>query len=197
MATKRGSEYATIDVVAVCVQSYDEDADEICIDTANKITTTMGVETNEKKALVIKNVLISQKPQQTTVTGNTIVLTDNVFNAELVQILQGGEIKKDELGNYKGYTPPVAGARYDPKLFKLITYSAIYSASANIIGYERCEYPNCQGVPVSFSSEDDVFRAVDYTINSSPDHGEPPYDLETVPDLPEGVKQVLATRGTV
>ena len=36
----------------------------------------------------------------------------------------------------------------------------------------------------AFSSEDDVFRASDYTINSTPDTGEAPYVIDFVPYLP-------------
>lgn len=194
MAVKRGSEFATIDVVAVCLKSYDENADEICIDTANKVSTTVATETSERVALIIKGVVIAQKPQVTTVTGNTLVLTDNVFNAQEVELLQGGTVKYDEGGNVIGYTPPVSGQKYNPKLFQLITYSAIYNAAAVCVGYERMTFPNCQGQPISFNIEDGAFRATDYTINSAPAHGEPPYDMDIIAELPPEIQAILDSR---
>jgi hypothetical protein len=35
------------------------------------------------------------------------------------------------------------------------------------------------------SSEDDVFRAPEYTINSAPANGEAPYDIDIVSELPK------------
>lgn len=183
---KRGTEIPTIDVAMVTIQTYEESADELVITTANKIGVTVATETQDKIPLIVKGVLIAQKPQETTITGHTIVLTDNVFIPELVQILQGGTIKYDELEPTKviGYTPPVVGSTEKGKLFKLNAYSAIYNAAGVVTGYEKITYPNCQGVPVAFNSEDGVFRASDYTINSAPARGEAPYDMDIVTALP-------------
>ena len=63
-------------------------------------------------------------------------------------------------------------------------YTAQYDASGQIVKYEKITYPNCQGVPLAFGSEDGVFRAPEYTINSAPRNGEPPYQLTYVKQLP-------------
>lgn len=185
MATRKGTEIPTIDVVLVTI-SVDGDDNELALDTANKIGVTIATDTQEKVTLIVKGRLISQKPEVVTVTGNTIVLTDNVFNPELVTILQGGTIKYDELETTKviGYTPPVVGSKDKGKVFVLRAYSAIYNAAGVLTGYERITYPNCQGVPVSLNSEDGVFRAPEYTINSAPANGEAPYDIDIVESLP-------------
>jgi hypothetical protein len=180
---KRGTEVATIDVVLVTVQTNDADT-EIALDTANSIQVTVNSNTEDAVTLIIKGKLKAQKPSTTTVTGNNIVLTDNVFNPELVQILQGGVIEYDDDGAFKKYTPPVAGEDVDVTPFTLNAYSAIYGADALIKGYEKITYPNCQGEPVSLSSDDGSFRAPEYTINSAPDVGQPPYVLEIVSELP-------------
>lgn len=181
----RGTEIPTIDVVLVTITTSDDE--ELALDTANKIGVTIATETTEKVALIVKGKLIAQKPATTTVTGNTIVLTDNVFNPELVTILQGGTIKYDTEDETKvvGYTPPVVGSDDKGQIFKLQAYSAIYNAAGVITGYERITYPNCQGVPVSMNSEDGVFRVSEYTINSAPANGEAPYDIDIIESLPE------------
>jgi len=183
MAVKKGTEIATIDVALVSVQSYEDGADEIILDTANHIQVEVQTETEDRVALIVKGRLIAQKPEVVTVTGNQITLTDNVFNEELVLMLQGGTIKRDESGAFKGYTPPVVGATGDNakgKLFKLKAYSAIYNAAGVLTGYERISYPNCQGQPLAFESEDGTFRASDYVINSAPNDGEAPYDMDII-----------------
>lgn len=186
----KGNEVATIDVVLVTAQAYENDAEELILDTSNHIQVTIATETEDRVALIVKGKLIAQKPPQTTVTGNTIVLTDNVFNDKLVKLLQGGTIKYDEDGNFAGYVPPIVGSNDKGKIFKLRAYSAIYNAAGVLVGYERITYPNCQGTPVAFSSEDGTFRTSDYTINSAPANGEAPYELDIVKSIP-GVMEML------
>lgn len=184
----KGSEIATIDVVLVTVKPETEDgtADELVLDTSNQVQTTISTETTEKVTLIVKGRLIAQKPEEVTVTGNTIVLTDNVFNPELVKILQGGTIEYELDGTtFKKYTPPVSGDKTEKVPFTLKAYSAIYGADALIHGYECISYPHCQGVPIAFGSQDGVFRVQEYTINSAPSTGEAPYIIERVEELPK------------
>lgn len=177
----KGNEVATIDVVLVSIQTYGSEADEIILDTANQIGVTVATETQDRVALIVKGRLIAQKPAVTTITGNTITLTDNVFNDKVVKILQGGTIKYAEDGTtFAGYTPPVVGSTDKGELFKLKAYSAIYNAAGVLTGYEKITYPNCQGVPVAFGAQDGTFRASDYTINSAPAEGEAPYEMEII-----------------
>lgn len=182
---KRGTEIATIDVALVSIEhSTGSGTEEIILDTANQIQVTVASETEDKIPLIVKGRLIAQKPAQTTITGNTIVLTDNVFNPDVVKILQGGTITNDSEGNFKKYVPPVVGSTDKGEVFKLHAYSAIYDAAGLIQGYERISYPNCSGTPVALNSQDGTFRAPEYTINSAPNNGEAPYELEIVDALP-------------
>lgn len=177
------AEIATIDVCLVTIETSDG---EFGFDTANSIAVTPQVEEEDAIKLVVKGILRAQKPKTSTLTGNEITLTDNVFNPELVLVLQGGTIKYDpsETTKIVGYTPPVAGSPDKGKIFKLNAYSAQYDASGQIVQYEKITYPNCQGVPVAFSSEDGAFRAPEYTINSAPKTGEAPYEINYVSVLP-------------
>lgn len=197
MATKKGHEIPTIDVVLVTMQATGS-PDEIALDTASKIEVNPQTESEDAIKLIVKGRLIAQKPTVTTITGNTITLTDNVLNAEMVKIMQGGTIKYWSSGEHtaetdtdagfgiSSYTPPVAGSADKGTPFTLNAYSAIYDAAGIITGYERISYPNCQGVPVAFSSEDGVFRAPEYTINSAPKENEAPYKISFLDpdDLP-------------
>jgi hypothetical protein len=191
MATKKGHEIPTIDVALVTIKPEGSET-EIILDTANQISISVQSETEDAIKLVVKGRLISQKPSTTTVTGNTITLTDNVFNPELVTILQGGTVKywtdegmttegdEDKGFGVASYAPPVAGSDDKGTPCELKAYSSIYDAAGIITGYECITYPNCQGVPVGFSSEDGAFRAPEYTINSAPKTGEPPYKISYI-----------------
>ena len=186
MGVVKGTEIPTIDVALVTLQTYEVGADELILDTANQIQVEVQTETTDKIPLIVKGRLIAQKPQETTVTGNNITLTDNVFNPEMVKILQGGTIKYDTVDTTKviGYTPPVVGSSDKGQLFRLCAYSAIYNAAGVITGYEKITYPNCKGNPVAFGAEDGTFRAPEYVITSAPANGEAPYDIDIVSSLP-------------
>lgn len=187
MATvKRARAIPTIDVNLVTVKVANEE-DELALDTATKIAVEPQIETTEAIKLIVKNALRAQKPEQATITGNKITLTDNVFTPELVLILQGGTLTTDPAGGagkITKYEPPVAGSTDKGKVFTLCAYSAQYDASGQIVNYEKITYPNCQGIPVAMGSEDDVFRVSEYTINSAPKKGEAPYTIEYVDALP-------------
>ena len=194
---KKGAEVATIDVVLVTLKTMGTNAQEIGLTTANQVGVAPATETSDAVKNIVKGVLIAQKPASTIVTGNTITLTDNVFNPDMVKILQGGTIyywadathttkttTKTAYG-IAGYKPPVIGSKEKGEIFELCTYSAIYNAAGIITGYEKCVYPNCQGQPVALNVDDDTFRAPQYTIDSAPDTGEAPYEIEYVSTLPE------------
>ena len=181
------TEKATIDVARVTVnvpQVGDTPAVELVMNTASKVAVTANIETQDAIKLIVKGVLKAQKPTQNVITGNTIVLSDNLFIPELVKVLQGGTIEYDEQNNVTKYTPPLVGSEYARQPFTLNLYSAVYNAAAQITGYEKTSYPNCQGTPIAMNSEDNVFRAPEYTINSYPDVGQAPYTIEYVKELP-------------
>jgi len=181
---KAKAEIATIDCSLVTIETEDG---EFGFDTASSIAVEPQIEEEEAVKLVVKGVLRAQKPKTSTLTGNEITLKDNVFNPELVLTLQGGTIVYDTQDPTKivGYTPPVAGSTDKGEIFKLNAYSAQYDAAGTIVQYEKITYPNCQGKPVAFGSEDGAFRAPEYTISSAPKTGEAPYAITYVPELPE------------
>lgn len=187
------TEIPTIDVVMVVVETATK---SYALDTASQIGVEPQIEEEDAVKLVIKGKLKAQKPAVSTITGNKITLTDNVFAPELVKILQGGTIKywtsaekttegiEETNFGVSSYTPPTVGSGEKGEVFKLHAYSAQYDASGQIVQYEQITYPNCQGVPVAFGSEDGAFRAPEYTINSAPKKNEAPYEIHYVQTLP-------------
>ncbi len=186
MATTTYKSRAEIPTIDVSLVTIEIDGDEFGFDTANSISVEPQVEEEDAVRLVVKGILRAQKPGTSTLTGNQITLTDNVFNPELVVALQGGTITYDEVETTKvtGYKPPVAGSAAYTESFTLNAYSAQYNAAGQIVNYEKISYPNCVGTPVAFSSEDGTFRAPEYTINSAPDTGQAPYEITYVDTLP-------------
>lgn len=174
----------TIDVSLVVIRVGSKtDGTEYAVDTASQIAVEVQTETTDAIKLVKSGKLLAQKPQTTTITGNQITLTDNVFSPTLAKILQGGEIAG--AGNNLVYTPPAAGSSEKGSVFVLDVYSAQYDASGQIVRYEKISYPNCQGTPFGVGAQDDTFRVPEYTINSAPKTGEPPYEISYVAALPD------------
>lgn len=194
---RKGHEISTIDVAMVTITVRGTSPTELALTTSNKVAVEPATETTDAVKNIVKGVLLAQKPEQITLTGNKITLTDNVFNPELAKILQGGTVlywgnagktitSETDLGyGLAGYTPPVVGSTAKGDKFELNLYSAIYNAAGTITGYEKCTYPNCKGQPIGLGSEDNVFRAPEYTITSAPDNGEAPYTITYVDSLPE------------
>lgn len=194
MAMKKGHEIPTIDIALFTVTVAD--GPEIALNTASKLGVEPQTETQDAVKLIVKGRLIAQKPEQTTLTGNKLTLTDNVFIPELVKILQGGTIKywadaerkaegADDAGfGVSRYIPPLVGSEDTGSIFVGKAYSAIYDASGKCTGYECITYPNCKGTPVALASEDGAFRAPEYTINSAPSEGQAPYEISYVTELP-------------
>lgn len=183
---KSKNEIPTIDCEMVTIQVSGE-TDEIGFTTSNSIAVEPQTETQDAVKLIIKGKLKAQKPENVTITGHQITLTDNVFNPELVKILQGGTIvygTGNDANKVVSYTPPVVGSDDKGSTFTLNAYSAQYNAAGEIVNYEKISYPSCKGVPVAFGAVDGEFRAPEYTINSMPDNGVAPYNITYVESLP-------------
>lgn len=186
MATTTYKSRAEIPTIDVSMVTIEIDGDEFGFDTASAISVEPQMEEQDPVRLVVKGKLRAQKPGTSTLTGNQITLTDNVFNPELVVALQGGTILYDEVETtkVKGYKPPTAGSAPYTETFTLNAYSAQYNAAGQIVNYEKISYPNCTGTPVAFSAEDGTFRAPEYVINSAPDTEQSPYEITYVDALP-------------
>lgn len=180
---KSRAEIPTIDCALVTITTAD--GDEFGFDTSNQISVEPQTEEQAAVRLVVKGILRAQKRKNLTIVGNTITLTDNVFNPDLVLAIQGGTCTFDAQGNLTSYTPPAVDSPETLEPFTLNAYSAQYDTSGDIINYEKISYPNCKGDPIAFSSEDDTFRAPEYTIESAPAKGQPPYTITYVDELPE------------
>lgn len=180
---KKAVGVATIDVELVVIRTGDDSTGvEYALDTANRVQVEPQTNTTDAIQLIKLGRLIAQKLGRTTLTGHQITLTDNVFSPEIVKVLQGGTFSGK--GVSMTYEPPQAGSQAQGEVFELDCYSAEYDASGQIVKYEKITYPNCQGTPVSFTTEDDTFRAPEYVINSAPANGQSPYKISYVEELP-------------
>lgn len=199
----KGNEMAFIDCSMIVVTTEGDSPKSVGITSGTQLGVEPQLETTDAVRLIIKGVLKAQKPEKQTITGHTLTLTDNLTILELIEILQGGTVTRDEQGKITGYTPPVVGEEYKPQKFTLDAYSAQLDEGGNVLAYEKISYPGCSGQPVGLGSEDNVFRVNEYTINSAPGKGQAPYTITLVDELPTlddaptlGTLQVVSAEGT-
>ena len=193
----RTTEISTIDTALLEFSTDPDFADGIYMDTAVQLEVETQLYTVDAIKNVIKGVVRAQKHAKRTVTGNQLTITDNVFSPELVLLLQGGEIEYSLADPTKivRYTPPVVGSNERGVVFHTRAWSAVYDEAGLLVQYERITYPNCQGSPISLSSQDDVFRVQNYTIDSAPTRGQAPYVIEYLDEVPPHVAHALLPIG--
>lgn len=183
---RRPDEVATIDACLVVMTPEDGSRDAIGITSNTEVATEVQIETTEANKLMIKSALKAQKPEQKTITGVKITLTDNMTVLEMAQAVQGGEIVKDSSGKILRYTPPVSSSIADDRTkYTLDIYTACMDSSGDTLSYEKTTYKHCTGEPVSYNAKDDEWRTAEYVLNSMPKKNEPPYAIEYVDALPE------------
>ena len=182
---KKVTEKATIDVSMITIETIETTPKFYGWRTATKVGIEADIDEQEAIKLIVKGILKAQKPGKKTLTGHTITLTDALLVMEMLPLLNGGELVYDEQDTTKiiGYRPPVVGEEIVKTKFKLTTYSAIMEGSS-IVGYEKVEYPSCEGQPVGLNGEDDVFRVSEMEIVSAPGSGEAAYTYDIVNALP-------------
>lgn len=195
---KSKAEIPTIDCELVTIEvTRSNTTYEFGFTTAKSIGVEPQLEETDAVKLMIKGKLKAQKPKSSVLTGNEITLKDNVFNPELVEVLQGGTVTYDQAtGVVTGYTPPTAGSGTGGETFRLNAYSAQYNAAGQIVNYEKISYPNCTGSPVAFGAEDGTFRAPEYKIISAPSADEAPYTISYVDALPTLVDPSAVSSGS-
>lgn len=183
---RRPDEVATIDACLVVLTPEDGSREAIGVTSNTEVATEVQIETTEANKLMIKGALKSQKPEQKTITGVKITLTDNMTVLEMAEAVQGGEIVRDSNGKIIRYTPPISSDIANNKTkYTVDVFSACMDSAGDTISYEKTTYMHCTGEPISYNAKDDEWRSAQYVLNSMPKKNEPPYSIEYVDELPE------------
>lgn len=173
--TKVLNQYAVSDVSLVVMETSSE---TLPFTTASEVETEEVTEEGDEQSLIIKNKVIANRAAVNTVLGTDITLTDNVFCAEVLQLLQGGTISGNK------YTAPIIGEIPAKTKFTLSLYSAIVSTDGDTGDFICVKYPSCNGNSVPLSFKDGEYTAPEYTINSRPGQGQATYTAEKISSLP-------------
>lgn len=164
----------------------DKDGKQYSFTTATKANAKLDIEEGKKTELIIKGALKAMKKFPSVIKGVSVEFQDNMFLPEVVALLQGGIVEIDsDSGEFKSYTPPVAGVTPDLESFDVDIYTEETDTDGQILSYAKLSLPNGKGEPVDLAFEDEKFFSATYTINTAPSMGQPPYKIERVAELPE------------
>jgi hypothetical protein len=172
MANKKVTKMALIDVEMVEIVAHNAEMDTFRWQTASNLDAELQISEGEAVELIVNGRLIAQKRAKDVVTGAQLTVSDNVFAPEIVELIQGGEFVKDENGEFKSYSAPLAGKESEPTKFDFNVYTAQRDMAGDIVSYMRISFPNCTGKPVDIKLENGAFFAPEYTIVSAPNNGE-------------------------
>ena len=116
---------ALIDCAMIVFEPDDTTIAPIAITSGTKLGVEQQTKATDAVELVIKGQMYAKKPEETTITGHKLTLTDNLVIMDLIQMFQGGTLTKDETSKkITGYTPPVSG-KSEGKPGTLKVYSAV------------------------------------------------------------------------
>lgn len=173
---------ALTDVEAVVIRTADK---HYMIKTGTTASMKARVDSGQKKALRKRNTLLAQNNTADLLMGYDIELTDLLAHYEVVALLEGGTVVKDQDGSFKSYSGPVAGEEVALTPFTLEVYCANRGTNNKILDYQKFTYENCTGKsPVDWEIKDGEFATPKYVIESCPDPGEAPMSIEKAAELP-------------
>ena len=154
---KKAEGVSLIDCSMIVIEPEDGTSDGIAFTSASKLGVEAKTQTRDAIPNTIKGEVKAQKPEEVTLTGHTLTLTDTTMIMAFLPILQGGTLTMDEDGATPiKYEPPSSG-KNEGKKFKLKAYTAIMEG-ASTVGYGCVTYPGCQGTPVLWNFEDDGYE---------------------------------------
>lgn len=186
MAVQILNQYPLTDVVLVQIETVEQNPVTYTFDTSDEIGTEEIISEGEELTLKIKKKIIANRAAEDTSLGYDLTLKDNVFCPEILQIMQGGTIEKEEDGSFKRYLAPEVGKTFSKKSFKTIIYSSVVGPGGDTGQFAKTTFPNCKGKSVPLNFKDGEYYSNEYVINSRPNTGQSPYEVEIVEELPNG-----------
>lgn len=164
----------------------------IFFSTASEVSGEVVIEEGENVSLKIKKRLTAQKQDPDTALGYDLSITNNMFTPELIELIQGGVLVKDEAGNFKSYRAPKVGAVRQTEKFKINFYIEVVGEDGATGEYIKYCFDGCRGTFINPSFKDGEYYSESYTIKSRPAIGKDLYNIELVEEAPEGAELFMS-----
>lgn len=154
------------------------------INTATEATYSAVISEGSETVLRVKNEIKSINRTEDIQYGSDINMSEAVMTPEVMAIIDGGILSKDEEGNITKYTPPVVGSSVKRIPFTLKIYTEEKDTDGDTVGYQCFSFKGCKGKPVSYTFKDGEYLVPQYTANSRVKKGTAPYELDFMEELP-------------
>lgn len=177
------NEKPIVNIVRVEIETEETTPRVLRFDTASEATYAPVISEGAETVLRIKNKILATDRTEDLQYGSDVNMTQVVMVPEVLEIVDGGTLKK-EADKVTGYTPPLVGVAVSRVAFKLKVYTEEKDGDGSTLGYQCFEFLGCKGKPVNFSFKDGEFMAPQYTISSRVKLNTAPYNLTFIDTLP-------------
>jgi hypothetical protein len=168
----------TLANVAKCVVTNERTGRNFDIgETASDIDVEPILSQGKRDILRVKNKIYGVNETEDIVIGYKLKLKDNVFNLDVMQLVDGGTLN----GNHYESIP--AGEVVTKDLFTLTVYSEEKDYNVTT-GYTVFKWKHCKGKVPKWKIKDGDFVVPEFEAESIPFRGEKPVDIDSVKTLP-------------
>ncbi|UZQ49112.1 hypothetical protein [Clostridium kluyveri] len=157
----------------------------VSFDTATEASYSPVLSEGDETILRTKNTIHAINRTEDIQYGSDIEFTDAKFVPDVLALVDGGTITKEENGEITGYSSPPTGAVVNRTPFTLNIYTAEKDIDGNIVKYFKFTFPHSKGSPAEFDFQDGEFLSPTYTIHSRAAAGESPVQVSVVTELPD------------
>lgn len=182
MSLLTGGNIANIERVEI--ETEETSPEKYVFETASSCSFNASVSSGEEKEQRVKNRIMGLLRTEDIVKGYDIEMSDQRLIAEIMALIDGGTLTKNETDGWTKYASPAAGSTVTRKSFKMSLYTSDRGTDGEAIEYYKWTFAGCKGSPVSGSATDGDFSEMKYSIKSRPPIGVSPLELTRVDQLP-------------
>lgn len=172
---------ANIELVEIITE--ETSAKTYSFDTADEANYSPDISEGSENLLRVKNRIVATNKTEDIQYGSSITLKDTSFQPQVLEVVDGGTLKKTA-EEITGYASPVVGEIVSRKLFTLNIYTSERGTDGEVIKYAKFSFPSCKGKPAKFAFKDGEFMTPEYTVVSRPAKGAAPFEIDYVDSLP-------------
>ncbi|MBE7030286.1 MAG: hypothetical protein E7409_02530 [Ruminococcaceae bacterium] len=181
---KQLDEHVLGNIVRAQITRECEGGESYVFETASEAGITPYMSEGEEKIHRVKNQILGSIRTEDIVLGYDIKLVNNTFSPELLALVDGGVVTKDEADNFVKYEAPEAGVALERENLTVTLYAQEVDCDGGALGYYKFSFLHAKGKPVEYSLKDGEFYIPEMTLRSRAKRGERPVTVELLDELP-------------
>lgn len=184
MPNEKTTEKPIVNIVRTELVTEEITSKTFRFNTATEATYSAVISEGSETVLRVKDEIKSINRTEDIQYGSDINMSEAVMTPEVMAIIDGGTLTKDEDGNITKYIPPVVGSPVKRIPFTLKIYTEEKDTAGDTVGYQCFSFKGCKGKPVSYTFKDGEYLVPQYTAKSRVKKGTAPYELDFMEELP-------------